>query len=122
VVQAAQDWQNTGVSLHRGNQVTIEYVSGLWTSDPSVSPFDGKGRPDGYTCANYEPASQCGEVVPDAVQGSLVGMIGTQTLKIGNTLTFTAPQDGSLLLRINDGKGTSLNDNQGSLTVQIAVS
>src|SRR5207253_1906592 len=61
VVQAAQDWQNTGVSIHTGNQVTIQYVSGLWTSDPSVSPFDGKGRPDGYTCANYEPASQCGE-------------------------------------------------------------
>ena len=49
-------------------------------------------------------------------------MIGTETLKIGNALTFTATQDGSLLLRINDGNGTSLNDNQGSITVQIAVS
>jgi serine/threonine protein kinase len=28
VVQAAQDWQNTGARIHRGNRVTIEYVSG----------------------------------------------------------------------------------------------
>jgi hypothetical protein len=121
-VQATQDWQDSGVSIHPGNQVTIQYVSGLWTSDPTVSPFDAKGRPDGYTCANYEPASQCAEVVPDAVQGSLVGKIGTETLKIGNALTFTATQAGSLLLRINDGTGTALNDNQGSITVQITVS
>lgn len=120
-VSATQGWQNTGVFINVGDQVTIRYLSGLWTSHSGVfAPFDGIGQPNGYICANLEPASQCVEAVPDAIKGSLVGKVGTELLKIGDYLKFAATQGGSLYLRMNDGDD-GLYDNQGSITVQIEV-
>jgi hypothetical protein len=121
-VSATQGWQASGIFINAGDQVIIRYISGLWTSTAgTIAPFDGAGRPDGYTCANYLPASQCVEPVPDAVQGALVGKVGTELLKIDDYLKFTATQGGTLYLRMNDGDA-GLYDNQGSITVQIEVS
>ncbi len=99
-VFAVQGWQNTGVIVQAGNQVTIRYISGLWTSQSGVfAPFDGRGQPNGYICANVLPASQCAEAVPNAIAGSLVGKIGTELLKVGDYLKFMETQGGNLFLR-----------------------
>jgi hypothetical protein len=120
-VSATQGWQDSGVLIHAGDQVIIRYVSGLWTSQSGVfAPFDGTGQPNKYICANIEPASQCAEAVPDAIKGSIVGKIGTETFEIDDSLKFNPTQGGTLYLRMNDAD-SGLYDNQGSIRVQIQV-
>jgi len=122
-VQANQGWQDTGIAVTAGQTIQVNYVSGLWTDHAGYyAPFDANGQPDSYTCAAVMDPSQCGEAVPFAVKGSLVGMIGQEVLAIGSGGSFSATESGDLLLRMNDGNGQALDDNQGAITVSVSVS
>ena len=119
IVQAGLGWQDLGIEIYAGEQVTIEYLAGKWTYwSGTVPPHGATG--DGGRCADSQPASRCAEPIPDFSKGALIGKVGTQWLKIGNGLTFTANDTGTLYMRINDGDA-GLYDNEGSVTVRVSI-
>ncbi len=96
-------------------------VSAQWTRWVGGEPYNqGQGNP-GHVCADHIAASQCAEPIPNAADGALVGRIGTYLFPVRAGETVRNVSGGSIALRINDGDGTSLNDNDGALTVQITV-
>lgn len=113
-VFANRGWQNTGVTIQTGQQLRIEYVSGLWTYwTGSVAPTDARGG--NYICA------RCTEPLPSAPTGSLIGKVGDGgAFFIGNVGTFTVQSGGPLLLRMNDDDG-GLSDNSGSIIVEMTL-
>jgi hypothetical protein len=58
--------------------------------------------------------------VPDAPWGALVGRVGTARFLIGSSAVITMPEDGELMLGINDGD-INLMDNHGFQTVKIQL-
>lgn len=119
-VSALDYWQETAFSIRPGDHIVITYVSGLWSYAPSQPLSDANGPPEQFICTQHFSVAQCSGPygVPDAVQGSLVGRIGTQLLKVGDHLDVVAEQAGPLELAINDGYNA---DNRGSIVVKIAV-
>lgn len=116
-VKANQLWQDTKIKINAGDHVTIHYLSGKWGADSQ----DASGNA-GYICAEQLPESQCTELVPDAVQGSLVGRIGTQILKIGYNIDFIASKSGTLQLsRNHDVVGFQNYGDVGEVVVEITV-
>jgi hypothetical protein len=67
-VHAEKQWQNTGVRVETGDQITIVQVGGAWSSDPNDSLFDANGEPNGTLLATTPLTS----VIP----GTLIGRIG----------------------------------------------
>jgi hypothetical protein len=119
-VHANQGWQDTGIFIFRGDEVQIHYVSGEWTHWIGQVPYSDASGKYGYICAASMQPSECVEPVPDFPTGALIGKVGNQMLKIGNTFSFTSEEEGYLLLRINDAD-VGLYDNAGTITVQVAV-
>jgi len=119
-VHANMGWQDTGIFVARGDEVSIQYVSGRWTYWLGQVPYLDASGDSGYICANYMRSSECVEPAPDFPIGALIGRIGTHLLKIGNALSFASDEEGYLLLRINDGDN-GLYDNAGILTVQVTL-
>jgi len=119
-VHANRGWQNTAIFVFRGDQVQIQYVSGKWTHWIGQVPYSDASGKYGYICATYMQSSECVEPIPDFPTGALIGKIGGQLLKIGNTISFTSDDDGYLLLRINDAD-IGLYDNAGTITVRVTV-
>ena len=122
-MDARKGWQDSGVTLAAGDKVTISYSSGQWTHFPKeVPPFSGGLPPDDYTyiCAEGLPASDCVEQIPDFQAGALIGRVGSQMLRVGDSLQVTVEGEGALLLRINDGDD-GLHDNQGEISVVVVV-
>ncbi len=115
-VSATLFWQDTGVALQAGDQVTITYVSGTWRYAPTAPASDGTGPPEQYICANHYPVASCQLPDPHYVLGALVGKVQSQIVDIGDSLSFVAQQSGELQLAINDGY---VSDNSGSIVVQI---
>lgn len=119
-VSTDRPWQDTGIQINRGDRVRIEYVAGQWTYGVrDIPPHDGSGGPD-YVCAEVMEPSRCVELVPDFKKGALIGRVGSQILRIGNLLEFTAEATGPLQLSINDGPA-SFDDNAGSITVRVTI-
>jgi len=114
-VDAHEGWQDSGVSLAIGDDITIEYVEGQWTNWLGSVPFHG---PDGglsYVCSS----SGCVEPLPGFPQGGLIGRIGfAEPLGVGDYAAFTADRDGMLQLRMNDA-GTY--DNKGSVLMRVTL-
>ncbi len=110
-VQANSDWQNSGVSVSKGTVVKIEYVSGNWRPWPGAN-FDGNG------CLSCNPQSDPNNIYVPCHHGSLIGRIGTQVFCIGNGVTITATDTGTLDLRIND---KVIYDDSGAITVRITL-
>lgn len=122
-VQSTQPWQSTSVNVASGKTVTITYVEGLWTSNPNDNGgqlFNAAGNP------NYV-ATQPGYTMIGQNEGSLIGRVESNPVfYVGNgPTTVPAGQTGALSLCINDDLqgqyGAGLSDNQGSVTVVIAV-
>lgn len=117
-VDASKIWQESGIEVNPGDHVTVKYISGTWGQDA----LDAKGHPDGYICSQYMPASKCTELVPDAIQSSLIGKVGTQILKIGDYLEFTVNQHGFLQFSKNqDVVGFNLHGDSGIITIQVTI-
>jgi hypothetical protein len=58
--------------------------------------------------------------MPLEPNGKLIGGTGSSLFPVGNSLTFTASESGSLMLGINDDIA-GLRDNLGELTVRVAL-
>ena len=120
-VSAKSSWQTPKINIHAGDTLEITYLSGKWTDEKAKKMYyDALGNPS-YKCSNYIAAAKCVEPVPDANGGSLVGRVGMKTpFFVGNYLKMVSPNDGPLLLMINDGQN-GLYDNDGSVEIQINI-
>ncbi len=118
-VFASQGWQDTKLNVHAGDEVTIEYRSGTWTSTRGiVESTDADGQPvnapDWLYCS-------CGEPLPGDSTQALIGKIGsTQPFFVGDEKDFRATDSGNIFLRINDSD-RGLSDNDGSLQIAITT-
>ena len=113
-IHAELPWQETGVSLHKGDQVAILQVGGEWTIDRNLGKWTGA---EGDV---FEPIIEW-NISPNAPIGTLIGRIGEEDgsiFPIGRWSNFKAPADGTLYLSIND---KNLQDNAGLIAVQIIV-
>ncbi|MET1253570.1 hypothetical protein [Aliikangiella maris] len=114
-------WQNTGVKVIAGEPVTICYLTGQWNANPGLSHqlYGAEGN-------QKVAATQPGYPLTSVAEGSLIGRIGAngQPFYIGSGPTQTpSNEEGNLFLCINDDihgeYGAGLNDNIGSISVQI---
>jgi hypothetical protein len=111
-VQAASDWQDSGVFVSQGRPVTITYVSGYWRSWPGAD-WDGRGCTQGC-----DPVTA--NLIVGCDHGGLIGRIGSsQMICILNGTTVTATESGELYLRSNDSN--TLYDNSGAITVRVTL-
>ncbi|MBI5932403.1 MAG: hypothetical protein HY867_01745 [Chloroflexi bacterium] len=138
-IDSTKDWQKTWISVNKGDTISIQVVSGKWTTGRSTLSVDEKeylpltlknleifknfqyeqnGQGYDRTC-NKDNVNNC--PVPDAFWGALVARInyGIPFL-VGNRNVVVAPSDGVIYLGINDDPNT-LSENFGILAVVIDV-
>ncbi len=121
-------WTDTGLSLNRGDVVTI-------TADPSSrwaleGRWPGRAGADGFGFDRYRKLYKRGRLKPgplaSAPHAMLIGQIGGGTdpfspqgvFEVGSRVTFTAGSAGRLYLTCNDD---AYVDNTGSIGVKIEV-
>jgi serine/threonine protein kinase len=125
VIQSTAGWQKmTGVSVQRGDRVSVWSTSGAWTVDHRNKPMTG---PAGYNAEidrSLDFAKSC-KITPASPFGTLLARLeGAKDFPVhavGRGVAFQAAGNGILQLRINDGDGTCLQDNRGTLTVRVSV-
>ena len=98
---ANRAWQNTGLLLHPGDRLTVQYENGQWTADIR----DGLTPPAG----NPNTPGRPGDVLPSAPRSSLIGRVGQSVFLIGNGFDGIIPEDGRLYCVIN----TTITDSDG---------
>lgn len=117
-VNAGLPWQNSGVVVQPGNQVYISFSNGLWTANPATGNYDANGDPAFVAKIFY--------AYPGAAQGELIGRVGTTLFVVGDGNNVPTGLSGPLEFCINDDiygvYGLGLTDNQGSVTIRIALS
>ena len=138
VVSSKSGWQDTGISLNKGDAVEI--------NSSGIIKFDSSGRnaiPDGYSGAFLAEKNSvgicrfllCKETLP---AWTLVGRIGaadlidyTSGFNIGSHYNFVAENSGNLFLGFNDEfvsadrsglDGGGVGDNQGDFKAFIKIS
>jgi hypothetical protein len=125
VVQSANSWQPVaGVSVQRGDKVTVRFVTGQWTADYRNWPLAGPSGYDAATDNAMSGAKNCKvkSTAPfAALLARLVGGNGFPVHSVGQRLTFQAAGKGTLQLGMNDTAGSCSEDNRGSLTVRVSV-
>ncbi|MFE2520985.1 serine/threonine-protein kinase [Streptomyces mirabilis] len=125
VVESTAGWQPvTGVSVHQGDRITVQFVSGEWTANSRKLPMTGPTGYDPKTNQLPEGTKAC-KVKVGAPFGSLLArLVGEQDFPmhiVGRKLTFRATGDARLQLGMNDASGACSQDNSGTLTVQVHV-
>ncbi|WP_371669976.1 serine/threonine protein kinase [Streptomyces sp. NBC_00289] len=125
VVQSATGWQPvTGVSVRRGDRVTVRFVSGQWTADYRNMPMTGPAGYDTETNKRLDGAKNC-KVRAASPFGTLLARLkGKQNFPahaVGRELTFQAAGNGTLQLGMNDIAGSCSQDNKGTMTVRVSV-
>jgi hypothetical protein len=138
-IDKKKDWQKTGVSVNKGDSISIQVIGGKWTTSRVLMSVDEKEslppnikvlqifsypqfEQDGqglYESCNKYNVKNC--PVPDAPWGALVARInyGVPFL-VGNKNVVVSPTDGGFFLGINDDQN-ELMDNVGVLAVTIEV-
>jgi hypothetical protein len=112
-VFANQDWQNTGIYVFSGENVTIRYMSGAWAPSGSTK-VDADGVPNSSSStANYLAGHNHASLIGRGRTNS-----GISVFFVGKINTIKANEEGVLELRINDKE---INDNPGSIVVLIEV-
>jgi murein DD-endopeptidase MepM/ murein hydrolase activator NlpD len=118
-VSSTVGWQQTGLSLNRGNRFLISYVFGRWSVDSRTFPYVG---PNGYSATIDRTIYQGCKYAPSHPYATLLGRIGNgSAFRVSSGGTFTADRRGTLSLRIND-QDRCLVDNDGSVSVTVAAS
>jgi PA-IL-like protein len=108
-VQGNQQWTPTGMTVRRGEVLTI-----TTTGEVRLSA-DGSENASSAGATSQRMAA--GAPLPRAFVGALIGRIGnSEPFAIGNATTLTAPASGQLFLGINDDH---VADNQGGFRVNI---
>lgn len=114
-VPGDSDGTDTGINLRRGDRVTISASGFIFTDNRSA-----RISPDGNRVLS---SSRTSYPLPDAGQGALIGYIRlsdgrtTRPFYIGSQQAFTVPEDGRLVLLINDD---DYRDNTGSFSVRVS--
>jgi hypothetical protein len=117
-VSSTQGWQQTSVTLHRGDKVSLWYETGSWSVDHVNFPYVGPG---GYSSAVDQKIYQGCKLNSHWVYGLMLGRVGNgATVVVGKAATLTADRDGSLQLRIHDGDAC-LGDNAGAIRMEYSV-
>jgi len=91
--KAQYAWQNTGVLVHQGDHLRVEYETGQWTADIRNGLAPPAGNP-------ATPARE-GDVLPTASRSALIGRVDDQVFLIGNAFDGVVPKDGRLFCVIN---------------------
>jgi hypothetical protein len=120
-VRGDTGWQDTGIVVSARDRVSVTYITGQWTYVPgTIPPWDASGFD--YICAEKIAAASCREAIPDFPKGALIGRVGDQMLRIGQSLEFTPRASGPLFLRMNQtDNSTDLASVRGAITVQVVV-
>ncbi|MFD3374254.1 MULTISPECIES: serine/threonine-protein kinase [unclassified Streptomyces] len=124
-VKSTTGWQKvTGVTIQQGDKVTVRFVSGEWTVDHVNIPMTGPAGYDAAIDESLSGADDC-KIKPAAPFGTLLARLtGKQNPPIhsvGRKLTFKAAMNGPLQMAINDEADRCVQDNRGSITVQVSV-
>ncbi len=109
-VTARSGWTGTGIRVQAGTHLKIRYLSGQW------SPWPGGA----YDAIGFggDPRCDC-NVIPAVSHAALIARIGdSQPFLVGKELDLRTGESGELYLGIND---TDLNDNSGSMEVEVQV-
>ncbi len=127
-VSANTSWQATGVTITNGatTTYTTTYSSGEWTADPNTNSgqlYNAGGCPNLLV-----PSDQTAYPMTGVNMGALLGKIGESGtpffIGMGDWSSLATQESGELYLCINDdltgAYGPGLNDNRGSVTVQIS--
>lgn len=110
-------WVDTGLMVDGDLPVSLRPRSGSWTANPATGMVGPTGHPDLIAKPGYN--------LPSALEGQLVGKVGTAVFPIGDGAAVPAGATGRLYLSINDDMtgeyGVGFTDNQGSMLVEITV-
>lgn len=111
-VSARQQWTATGLTVRRGETLTLNTTGQVQLSTDANDLAGSAGSNAGRYATNAP--------MPRALAGALIGRIGNGLpFAIGNQTTIQAPAAGQLFLGINDD---NLADNQGEFRVEITRS
>ena len=106
-VSAKSAWTPTGLSVRRGEPLTINASGEIRIAGPTGLAASPAGSSETF------PSNP----MPGVPTGALIGRIGNgQPFLIGNQTQVTAPAAGQLFLGIND---SNHGDNEGSFQVQV---
>jgi hypothetical protein len=108
-VSARQAWTSTGLTLRKGEVLTLNTTGEVQLSGDASDTATAPGSKTGRRATSSQ--------MPSVPAGALLGRIGNgQPFPLGNATTLTAPADGILFLGINDD---GFDDNQGEFRVEI---
>lgn len=106
-VQANQPWTPTGITVRKGQTLTIQTTGEVQLSDDATDV----ATPDGAKNGRRAPNAQ----LKQTLAGALIGRIGNGTpFGIGTMTSIVAPASGVLYLGINDD---GFADNKGNFQV-----
>jgi hypothetical protein len=125
-VNAAYDWQSTGIYLLQGETLSVEYSWGTWSpcalthcvyndawgvadGSPDLAP-DSSGARSTWTYSD--------NIIMGCPHGALIGRINDYTFCVGDSYSDTVASEGYLELRIND---TAIRDDDGVIEVRVNV-
>lgn len=109
-VQANQPWTSTGITVKKGQRVTLSSTGEVQLSDNVNDVANINGSKAGRTIANGP--------LPSGLAGALVGKIGPNgtPFAIGSSAFIIVPSAGLLYLGVNDDQ---FGDNRGNYQVVI---
>jgi hypothetical protein len=112
VVSARQAWTSTGLTLRKGEVLSLNTSGEVQLSGDANDTATSPGSKSGRRATSAQ--------MPSVPAGALLGRIGNgQPFPLGNATTLTAPADGVLFLGINDD---GFEDNRGEYRVEITRS
>ena len=91
--KAQSAWQNTGILVHTGDRLVVEYENGEWTANIRNGLAPPAGNP-------HTPA-EASDILPSANRSALIGRVDDQVFLIGNAFDGVVPKDGRLFCAIN---------------------
>ena len=108
-VSPCQQWTATGITVRRGEAITLRTTGEIQLSTDS----NDVATPAGSKSARRAP----GAPLPDVLAGALIGRINNgRRFGIGTQTSVPMPEAGQLFLGVNDD---GLEDNQGEFRVEI---
>jgi hypothetical protein len=110
-------WSDTGLTVDEHLPVFLRPRSGSWTANPGMGMVGPTGHPELIAKPGYN--------LPSALEGLLVGKVGSAVFPVGSGAAVPAGATGRLYLSINDDMtgeyGAGFTDNEGSMLVEITV-
>jgi uncharacterized caspase-like protein len=117
VLAQAEEWRNSGVIVEKGKSYAIN-AKGRWACGPGC----GWTGPDGLGAYGVLCIDVGQKIVKAWSMSSLIGKINEDgtPFAIGNDLTLSPQETGTLYYRINESPGLC-GDNEGYVDVEIAL-